>query len=332
MRSRGMTMLRWIAAAAASGLLLAGCGSDDDEGATGEPAAAAAKTAAATTYTPTSDVSANAAVGKDVAAIRALLEPKAAGAKPDYKATGVIWSKGKNSVKDDGTNRTLASFVEEHPVLGHVGAAIAGTGIAKGLSDEQRVEMIDKGMIATLKIHALDEFGGAQEKLKAGELDPEEGAVHNVDEVWAYFDAEGEGVVATAAKRAKDFGLGEHELGNDVIAGIVAARDAVEAKDAAALDAAAERTRGAMNRVFALAVKKYAVEAGKDDAKARSEGLAFSWGLIGELSDADQGTIEAAFAEDAGPDAAKTVADTLDGAADKLGFEGPLPAYPAAAG
>jgi hypothetical protein len=315
-----MTMLRWIAAAAASGLLLAGCGSDDDEGATGEPAAAAAKTAAATTYTPTSDVSANAAVGKDVAAIRALLEPK---------ATGVIWSKGKNSVKDDGTNRTLASFVEEHPVLGHVDAAIAGTGIAKGLSDEQRVEMIDKGMIATLKIHALDEFGGAQEKLKAGELDPEEGAVHNVDEVWAYFDAEGEGVVATAAKRAKDFGLGEHELGNDVIAGIVAARDAVEAKDVAALDAAAERTRGAMNRVFALAVKKYAVEAGKDDAKARSEGLAFSWGLIGELSDADQGTIEAAFAEDAGPDAAKTVADTLDGAADKLGFEGPLPAYPA---
>ena len=78
--------------------------------------------------------------------------------------------------------------------------------------------------------------------------------------------------------------------------------------------------------------KKYAVEAGKDDAKARSEGLAFSWGLIGELSDADQGTIEAAFTEDAGPDAATTVADTLDGAADKLGFEGPLPAYPAAAG
>ena len=154
--------------------------------------------------------------------------------------------------------------------------------------------------------------------------------MHNVDEVWAYFDAEGEGVVATAAKRAKDFGLGEHELGNDVIAAVVAARDGVEAKDPAALDAAAETARGAMNRVFALAVKKYAVEAGKGDAKARSEGLAFSWGLIGELSAADQKTIEAAFAEDAGADAAKTVADTLDGAADKLGIDGPLPAYPAA--
>jgi hypothetical protein len=154
--------------------------------------------------------------------------------------------------------------------------------------------------------------------------------VHNVDEVWAYFDAEGEGVVATATKRAKDFGLVEHALGNDVIAAVVAARDAVEAKDAAALDTAAEDARGAMNRVFALAVKKYAVEAGKDDAKARSEGLAFSWGLIGELSAADQKTIEAAFAEDAGAGAAKTVADTLDGATDKLGIDGPLPAYPAA--
>ncbi|MDQ3721671.1 MAG: hypothetical protein M3376_01070 [Actinomycetota bacterium] len=328
-------MLRWIAAAAASGLLLAGCGSEDEEakaGADAKPVTASHTATAAATYTPTSDVSANAAIGKDVAAIRALLEPGQAGAKPDFKAAGMIWSKGKNSVKDDGTNRTLASFVEEHPVAGHVNAALAGTGIAAGLSDEQRVEMVDKGMIATLKVHSLDEFGGAREKLEAGELDPKEGAVHNVDEVWAYFDAEGEGVVATAAKRAKDFGLGEHELGNDVIAGIVAARDAVEAKDAAALDAAAERTRGAMNRIFALAVKKYAVEAGRDDAKARSEGLAFSWGLIGELSDADQKSIEAAFAADAGADAATTVADTLDGAAGKLGFEGPLPAYPAVAG
>jgi hypothetical protein len=187
-------------------------------------------------------------------------------------------------------------------------------------------------MVVTLKVHALDEFGGAKEKLKAGELDPKEGAVHNVDEVWAYFDADGEGVVATAAKRAKDFGLGEHELGNDVIAAVEAARDAVEANDAAALDAAAQDARGALNRVFALAVKQYAVEAGEDDATARSEGLAFSWGLIGELSGGDQKTIEAAFAEDADADAARTVADTLDGAADELGFDGPLPAYPPAAG
>ncbi len=324
-------MLRWIAATAASGLLLTGCGSEDDD-TVAQPAAATASVAAASTYTPTSDVSANAAIGKDVAAIRALLEPEPAGAEPDYKAAGVIWSKGKNSVKSDGTNRTLASFVEKHPVAEHVDAALAGSGIAEGLSDEQRVEMVDKGMIVTLKVHALDEFGGAKEKLEAGELDPKEGAVHNVDEVWAYFDAEGEGVVATAVKRAKDFGLDEHELGNDVISAVEKARDAVEAKDAAALDAAAEDARGAMNRIFALAVKKYAVEAAKDDAKARSEGLAFSWGLIGELSADDQETIEAAFADDAGADAATTVAETLDGAANKLGFAGPLPEYPAAAG
>jgi hypothetical protein len=325
-----MGMFRWIAAAAASGLLLAGCGSDDDDDAAAKPVAASSA-AAASTYTPTSDVSGNRAVGKDVAEIRELLEPQAAGAKPDFAAAARIWSKGKNSLKSDGTNRTLAGFVEEHPVFGHVNAALAGTGSAKGLSDEQRVEMIDKGMVVALKVHALHEFGGAKEKLEAGELDPNEGAVHNVDEVWAYFDAEGHGVVATAAKRAKDFGLGEHELANDVIAAVEAARDAVEAKDAAALDAAAEDARGAMNRVFALAVKKYAVEA-TDDAKARSEGLAFSWGLIGELSAADQQKIDAAFADDADAGAATTAADTLDAAKDKLGIEGTLPAYPAAAG
>ncbi|HWI09174.1 MAG TPA: hypothetical protein VNT54_16850, partial [Solirubrobacteraceae bacterium] len=258
-----------------------------------------------------------------------LLEPEQAGAKPDFAAAGQIWSNGSFSKKSDGTNRTLAGFAEDHPAGRRVAHALAGKGTAASLSDEERVQWIDKGMVVTLKVHALHEFEGAKEKLAAGELDPEEGAVHNVDEVWAYFDAAGEGVVATAAKRAKDFGLDEHELGNDVIAGITDAREAVEQKDAAALDAAAEKTRGAMNRIFALAVKKYAVEA-PEGAKERAEGLAFSWGLDGELAAADLRTIRAAFGAGASEGAAQTVADTLDAAAAKLGFADPLPAYPAA--
>lgn len=284
---------------------------------------------AAATYTPASDVSANAAIGKDVAAIRALLEPEKAGAKPDFAAAARIWSKGRNSENGDGTNRTLAGFVEEHPVGTRVAHALAGTGAAAALSGEERVQWVDKGTVVTLKVHALDELAGAKEKLAAGELDPQEGAIRNVDEVWAYFDAEGEGVVATAAKRAKDFGLGEHELGNAAITAIAAARKAVEQEDAAALDAAAEAARGAMNRVFALAVKKYAAEAG-EGAKERAEGLAFSWGLEGELAAGDLKTIRGAFAEGAPDDAAGSVAGLLDGAAAKLGFAGPLPALPAA--
>ena len=323
-------MHRSIAAAAACGLLLlAGCGSEDDEPAAVTAASEPAATAgAAATYTPVSDVSANAAIGQDVAAIRALLEPEAEGAKPDFAAAARIWEKGQNSKKSDGTNRTLAGFVEEHPVGTRVAHALAGRGTAAGLSDDARVEWVDKGMVVTLKVHALDEFEGAKEKLEAGELDPEEGAAHNVDEVWAYFDAEGEGVVATAAKRAKDFGLDEHELANDVIGGITAAQQAVSAKDAAALAAATESTRGAMNRIFALAVKKYAVEGAKD-ATARAEGLAFSWGLIGQLDPADLKTIQSALGPQAAAGAATVVADTLDAAKAKLGFAGPLPAYPA---
>lgn len=320
-------MHRGIAAAAVCGLLLVGCGSDDDEpsaaATAAAPAAAAPEPAAAATYSPVSDVSSNAAIGKDVAAIRALLEA----AKPDFTAAAAIWSKGKNSVNGEGENRTLAGWVEKHPAGTGVTDALAGTGIAAGLTDEARVEMVDKGMIVSLKVHALDEFGGAKEKLAAGELDPDEGAAHNVDEVWAYFDAEGEGVIATAAKRAADFGLPEDELGNDVIAGIAAAQAAVTAEDAKALDTAAATTRGAMNRIFALAVKKYAVEGAKD-ATARAEGLAFSWGLAGDVSAADLKTIQAAFDTDANAGAAKTVSDTLDAAASKLGIEAPLPAYP----
>jgi hypothetical protein len=320
-------MHRWIAAAATCGLLLAGCGSEDDGSKAAAPAATAKASSAPASYAPASDVGPNAAIGKDVAAIRALLEPARAGTKPDFEAAAQIWSNGKFSRTSDGTNRTLAEFAAKHPAGTGVTDALRGTGTAAGLSDDQRAEWIDKGMVVALKVHALSEFAGAKEKLAAGRLDPAEGAGHNVDEVWAYFTAGGHGVVATAAKRAKDFGLGEHDLGNDVVAGIAAARDAVAAKDAAALDAAAERTRGAMNRIFALAVKKYAVE-GATAATARAEGHAFTWGLAGELSEDDLKAIQVALRGGARTDSATAVPRALDGAAVKLGFSAPLPAYP----
>lgn len=329
-------MHRSIAAAAASAvLLLAGCGSDDEGPAAGasttaEPAGSATAPAAgsAATYKPVSDVAANAAIGRDVAAIRALLKPEQSGAEPDFAAAERIWSKGRFSKKSDGTKRTLAGFAEEHPAGTRVAHALGGRGSAAKLSDAERVQWIDKGMIVTLKVHALDEFEGAKKKLAAGELDPEEGAAHNVDEVWAYFEADGEGVVATAVKRSEDFGLDEHELDNDVIAAIAAAQQAVADEDAAALEAAAQDARGAMNRIFALAVKKYSVEGAKDKV-ARAEGLAFSWGLSGELDDADLKTIQTALGPKGGEGSAAVVARTLDGAVDKLGIEGPLPDYPA---
>lgn len=324
-------MHRWIAAATACGaLLLAGCGAEDEEPAAAAPAATAAAKDAAATYTPASDVSANAAIGRDVAAIRALLEPERAGARPDFAAAARIWSAGRFSRKSDGELRTLAGFVEEHPAGTRVAHALAGRGTAAGLSQAARVEWIDKGMTVALAAHALHEFAGAKEKLAAGELDPQEGAIHNVDEVWAYFSAEGEGPIATAAKRAKDFGLGENALGDDVVAGIAAAQKAVRDEDAAALDAAAAQTRGAMNRIFALAVKKYAVEGAKD-ATARAEGLAFSWALAGQLGGAELKTIQDALAPGAGTEAAGVVARVLDDAATTLGYDGPLPAYPPAA-
>lgn len=325
-------MLRWITAAAASGLLLAGCGSQDEKAATDTPpAAAAASAAAATTYTPVSDVTQHAAVGKDMAEIRALAKPEGEGVKPDYEAAAKIWSEGKNSTKGDGSKRTLAGFVEDHPVGKRVGDALAGTGAAKDLDDAQRGQWIDKGMIVALKVKVLDELDGAAEGLAKGEVDPQTGAPHKVDEAWAFFTADDEGIEVTAAKRAEDFGLPEQELGKDVTDAISAAAAAIKADDEEAFKQAQERARGGLNRIFALATKKYAVEGAKPDAtKERAEGLAFSWGLTGELDDTDTKRVEAAFDEKAGAGAAADVAKLLDAAAPKLGFEGPLPEYPAA--
>lgn len=324
-------MYRWITALAVGGLLIAGCGSDDEDGAAGSATTQAAPAAAPGSYDPGSDVSRHAAIGKDMAEIRALAKPEAEGAKPDYEAAAKIWSEGKNSTKGDGSKRTLAGFVEDHPAGKSVGDALAGTGSAKDLDDAQRGQWIDKGMIVALKVKVLDELDGAAEGLAKDEVDPQTGAPHKVDEAWAFFTAEDEGIEVTAAKRATDFGLPEQELGNDVIDAISAAAAAIEAADEAAFKQAQEQARGGLNRIFALATTKYAVEGAKPGAaEERAEGLAFSWGLIGELDDAEVKRVEAAFGDEAGSEAAADVAKLLDAAAPKLGFEGPLPAYPAA--
>lgn len=329
--------VRIVAATAACGFLLAACGSDPavESGAPAEasapsnPGAAPAGTGAALValaYAPTTDVAQHGAVGQDMAAIRALLKPTEANAKPDFAAAKEIWSKGKFSTKGDGTKRTLAGFVAEHPVGTAVADAFAGTGSASDLTDAQRIEWVDKGMTVALAVKIMDELAAAKEKLAAGEVNPTSGATHNVDEAWAFFNAEGNGVISTAVKRSKDYALGDHALGNDGIAAMQAAQNAVGQKDAAALEQAIAKVRGATNRIFALAVKKYAA-AGETDAKARAEGMAFSWALVDQMPEADLKTIQEAFGKEAVAGAGKTVADALDAAADELGITSGLPAY-----
>ncbi|MEX2195002.1 MAG: hypothetical protein WD844_06925 [Thermoleophilaceae bacterium] len=312
-------MKRYLALSLAAAVLVgAGCGEDDDGG---EQAATAAPAEAAAGYTPVSDIEEHAAIGEDVAEIKALLEPAAEGGEADFEQAGEIWSEGRNSEKGDGSARTLAGFAEDSDVAALVEDAITGEGEAAGLDPAQRRQWIDKGMSAALALKVLGELDAAAEKVEAGETDPAEGAPHNVDEAWAFYDAGGEGLATTADKRAADFGL-EGEVAEPVLSGFTAAQDAAGAGDAEALAQAREQVRAGLNRIFSLAVKKYLVE-GAEDEVAAAEGLAFSWGLQGLPGDA-RTAIEGGFGEDGDAQAA---VDVLDAAAGDLGLDAPVPAY-----
>ncbi|MEX1142222.1 MAG: hypothetical protein WEB79_07955 [Thermoleophilaceae bacterium] len=317
-----MTRKLTVVAALAATLSLAACGSDDDA-----PEAQASKaSASASAYQPVSDVDAHAAIGADAAEIRTLLEPAAEGGKADFAAAAKIWSEGGNSLHGDGTPRTLAELVEESPVGERVADALAGSGSAADLDAAQRRQWIDKGITVALARKTVGELESAAEKVDAGDIDPDEGAPHNVDEAWAFFTAEGEGPAATAEKRAEDYGLAADGLTAPILAALADAQSAALDGDADALATATERVEAGLNRVFALAVKKYAVE-GIDDPVSRQEGLAFSWGL-GDRPPADlAAALEAAFGPGASQQTAADLSTALEDARGELNVEEALPDY-----
>ena len=265
-----------------------------------------------------SNVDERAAIGRDIAEIRALLE------KEDFAGAERVWSEGRNSSKGEGELRTLAGFVEGADIGRLVVQALQGNGSAKDLDPAARAQWVDKGMVAALEAKILDEIDTALEKAEAGETDPAEGAPHNVDEAWAFFNASGEGLEATAAKREADFP--ETEVVAPVLGALRAAQAAAAEGDVAGLEAAREQARGAMNRVFALAVTKYASEGIEDDV-ARAEGYAFSWGLRGDLPARRLDVVEDAFGPEPGFRKALAVRATLNRSLEDLGLTERLPAF-----
>lgn len=307
------------AALVAAALVATGCGGDETE-ATAEPVAESA------TYEPGSDVAPHAAIGADIAEIQALLEPAAQGEgeEADFEAVGEIWAGGSNSQKSDGTPRTLAGFVEDDPIADRVNAAIEGEGPARRLGFDERRQWIEKGISAALATKILAELDEAAAKIEEGNTGPTEGAPHDVDEAWAFFEAQGSGLAVTAAKRAEDYGLAVEEVEGPVIAALKDAQAAARESDGESFDAAREEVRGALNFIFALAVEKY-LTTGVGDGVATQEGLAFSWGLAG-LPDEARATLMESFG-DLDEDAAERGSAAVDEAAGELAIERGIPNY-----
>lgn len=338
--------LRLLVVVAALGLVAAACG-DDDDTAVDPPAGAEtddpgddaadeesedaddseeAEQITDAGYAYASDVSDHRLVSEDLCDINELLDAEAI----DFAAVATVYRDGGNSVKGDGTVRTLAGFAtaadkspelteyygSDAPLDEFVTAALDGTGTFEGASDAERKQGIQKGVQNQIMIAWVhNELTAALGKAADGNFDVAEGAVHNWDEAWAFYAGAQPDCspYATADKRAENFGTvaadGATSLTNEaILAAMIAGRDALVAEDAAGAEAAAAEVERQIAITYAQATIRYGAEVANDlgagDAETaathRAEGYAF-WRVIeatAAANGADVDAINAAYAAD----------------------------------
>ena len=250
-------------------------------------------------YTPVSDVVTHARVVSDVAEINELL-----GASPiDWSAVEKLYTEGKNSVKSDGSIRTIAgyarndsrseaiwddytSYYDDQTWLDtFVTNAIEGTGPFAGESDAVRKQGAQKGIQNQIMISwAIHELVAAMAKAEDGNFDAASGAPHNWDEAWAFYHGvdSGNGPFGTADKRGGNFGTGT-AVNDALLTAMADGRDALVAGDVNAAQTAMDEAIKQIRITYIQASIRYASKIGSDlesgDAeKARvhqAEGLAF---------------------------------------------------------
>ena len=225
----------------------------------------------------------------------------------DYKWAEIaeIYANGSNSVKSDGSVRTIGGFAaaegKKHgsdtfygtatPLDDFVSAALNGTGVWEGEADAVRKQGVQKGIMNQIMIAwVIHELNAATDKAADGNFDAAKGAPHNWDEAWAFYHgvAPDCGPFKTAVKRAGDFGTtgadGESALANEgLLQAMNDGRDALLAGDASAAAAASREAQKHVFITYAQATIKYTskvysdLEAGDTEAARvhQAEGWAF---------------------------------------------------------
>ena len=245
----------------------------------------------------------------------------------DFAAVEDIYRNGENSVKSDGSIRTIGGFAagegKQHgldayygtpaPLDDFVTAALQGTGMFEGQSDGVRSQGAEKGIQNQVMVaYTVHELYAALAKAADGNFDVASGAVHNWDEGWAFFHGTEPGCApyATGNKRAGNFGTtgadGETARANEaILAAMIDGRDALVSGDAASAEAAATEVIRNLAITYSQAAIRYAslIEgdlADGNDAKAKehqAEGLAF-WRVVEAYmvpAGADAGAMDAIF-------------------------------------
>lgn len=290
-------------------VVLAGCGDDDTDKGAATPIEADMSTSTVVggeepeadgDYEPVSDVAAHAAIGQDIAALKTVMDPATKGQPVDWASVGKIFEQGGASKKGDGSNRTLAGLVPESDTVTFVRDAIGGTGSFKGASDAIRRQRVDKGVSVLLAEKMDEELAAARTKIEGRNLAVGEGAPHNVDEAWAFFTAEGNGLATTAEKRAADFKR-EGKVKEPILAALTAAQTAARQGDLTAFDSAVGDVKDGTAYVFYLATHKYL--AGEDEVE-RAEGASFYRGIAPRVQAKDPAAHKAIIDAFASGDAA----------------------------
>ncbi|MEM7252285.1 MAG: hypothetical protein AAF493_12765 [Pseudomonadota bacterium] len=185
---------------------------------------------AAQGYYAVSNVNDHNDLPKDVGDISAILADIDRGMTPDYSAIGVIYGQGKNSIKPDGSIRTLKGFADgvdskdpnknfdalfpeavryfRRPDFldAYLSDAIAGTGEFESASDAARAAAISNGLLATLSYWVRFELRFSEVKAGAGNFACPKGAPHNWDEGFAfYYGARGQDSLFAFATELEDY-------------------------------------------------------------------------------------------------------------------------------
>ena len=263
-------------ASASGSPTMSGTGSASPSGSQSPSAAAPSGRPSGTmgAYSPLSDVSSHARVVLDICEINGLLPQD----RPiDYAAVQRIYEEGVNSVKGDGSIRTIAGFARterDEPIwndyVSYYGdptwldtfttSAIEGTGAFAGEPDLVRRQGIQKGIQNQIMIAwAVHELVAALDKAAAGNFDVDSGAPHNWDEGWAFYhgDAPECAPYATAGKRGANFGTGT-AVNDALAAAFTSGVEALAAGDEAAARVASDEIIRQITVTYLQATIRYA--------------------------------------------------------------------------
>lgn len=218
-------------------------------------------------YTYASDVNSHRRVTLDVCAVIAALDSDPV----DFSTAATAYREGGSSPDGDAV-RTLAGFAtsddREHGLREHFGsdaplddfvtAALDGTGVFDGEVAAVRAQGVEKGLQnQTMVAWMVHELNSALNKVRDGNIDPDEGAPHNWDEAWAFYHGAQPSCAphATADKRAANFGTvaGDTDTATTNVEILTAMQDGQQAL----LDGDVDRAETAADEVMKQLVVTY---------------------------------------------------------------------------